>query len=132
MQLQRSRLFVACSVFAASLGFASAVPDLPFGKWSRASDQAIVSPRGTTWESAGTFNPAVVFRFHKFIMLYRAQDSAGASRLGYAESLDGIHFNRRAQPVLSPETSYEKDGGVEDPRLQKVGNTFYLDRKSVV
>ena len=59
-------------------------------------------------------------------MLYRAQDSAGASRLGYAESLDGIHFNRRAQPVLSPETSYEKDGGVEDPRLQKVGNTFYL------
>jgi predicted GH43/DUF377 family glycosyl hydrolase len=59
-------------------------------------------------------------------MLYRAQDAAGTSRLGYAESTDGIHFTRRAEPVLSPEADYEKDGGVEDPRLQKFGNTFYL------
>jgi predicted GH43/DUF377 family glycosyl hydrolase len=126
MELQRSRFFVGCSLFAASLAFASTVPDLPFGKWSRAGDQAILSPQGAAWESAGTFNPAVIFAFNKFIMLYRAQDSAGASRLGYAESTDGIHFNRREQPVLSPETSYEKDGGVEDPRLQKIGDTFYL------
>jgi predicted GH43/DUF377 family glycosyl hydrolase len=59
-------------------------------------------------------------------MLYRAQDAAGTSRLGYAESTDGIHFTRRPDPVLSPETGYEKDGGVEDPRLQKFGDTFYL------
>jgi len=51
---------------------------------------------------------------------------AGTSRLGYAESTDGIHFARRAEPVLSPETEYEKDGGVEDPRLQKFGDTYYL------
>ena len=59
-------------------------------------------------------------------MLYRAQDAAGTSRLGYAESADGIHFTRRAEPVLSPEADYEKDGGVEDPRLQKFGDTYYL------
>jgi len=59
-------------------------------------------------------------------MLYRAQDAAGTSRLGYAESTDGIHFTRRPEPVLSPEAPYEKDGGVEDPRLQKFGDTFYL------
>jgi len=28
--------------------------------------------------------------------------------------------------VLSPKTDYEKDGGVEDPRLQKFGDTYYL------
>ena len=59
-------------------------------------------------------------------MLYRAQDSAGTSRLGYAEGADGIHFTRRPEPVLGPETDYEKDGGVEDPRLVKIGDTYYL------
>ena len=29
-------------------------------------------------------------------------------------------------PCFSPETDYEKDGGVEDPRLVKFGDTFYL------
>src|SRR5262249_47877688 len=59
-------------------------------------------------------------------MLYRAQDANGTSRIGYAESVDGIHFTRRAKPVLSPEAEYEKDGGVEDPRLVKIGSTYYL------
>jgi len=59
-------------------------------------------------------------------MLYRAQDARGTSRLGYAESKDGIHFERRAQPVLEPETAYERDGGVEDPRLVKIADTYYL------
>jgi len=58
--------------------------------------------------------------------MYRAQDQAGTSRLGYAESIDGIHFRRRAKPVLSPEAPYEKDGGVEDPRLVKFSDTYYL------
>jgi predicted GH43/DUF377 family glycosyl hydrolase len=59
-------------------------------------------------------------------MLYRAQDAAGTSRLGYAVSTDGIHFTRRSQPVMSPEADYEKNGGVEDPRLVKFGDTYYL------
>jgi len=59
-------------------------------------------------------------------MLYRAQDKAGTSRLGYAESADGVHFSRRTDPVFSPETDYEKDGGVEDPRLVKMADTYYL------
>ena len=59
-------------------------------------------------------------------MLYRAQDKLGTSRLGYAESADGVHFTSRSQPVLSPQADYEKDGGVEDPRLVKFGDTYYL------
>ncbi len=96
------------------------------GPWSRASNDPIISPRGDGWESAGTFNPAVIRHRGKFVMLYRAQDKNGTSRLGYAESTDGLHFDRRSQPVLSPQTDYEKDGGVEDPRLVKFGGTYYL------
>ncbi len=99
---------------------------VPFANWHRLSDNPIISPRGDSWESAGTFNPSVVLHKGKFVMLYRAQDRQGTSRLGYAESDDGIHFARRPEPVLSPETDYEKDGGVEDPRLVKFGDTYYL------
>jgi beta-1,2-mannosidase len=94
--------------------------------WTRLSPDPIISPQGHGWEAAGTFNPAVILHRGKFVMLYRAQDNNGTSRLGYAESSDGIHFTRRLQPVLSPEAAYEKDGGVEDPRLVKFGNTYYL------
>jgi len=121
--------FVAAALsFAASaIAFAAVAQHSPFGAWHRASETPILSPQGAGWESAGTFNPAVVKNAeNKFVMLYRAQDAAGTSRLGYAESTDGIHFTRRAEPVLSPEADYEKDGGVEDPRLHRFGDTYYL------
>ncbi len=94
--------------------------------WRRISEKPVLTPRGSSWESAGTFNPAVIEKDGKFVMLYRAQDANGTSRLGYAESTDGIHFARRADPVLSPEADYEKDGGVEDPRLVKIADTYFL------
>jgi len=97
-----------------------------FGQIRRVSENPVLSPQGPSWESAGTFNPAVVIHDGKFVMLYRAQDQNGTSRLGYAESTDGIHFTRRTEPVLSPEADYEKDGGVEDPRLVKIEGTYYL------
>ena len=127
------------SFAAARINFAPTVQHLPFGEWRRASETPILSPQGQSWESAGTFNPAVILArlpmahqtppvavAQKIVMLYRAQDPAGTSRIGYAESVDGIHFTRRAEPVLSPEADYERDGGVEDPRLQKFGDRYYL------
>jgi predicted GH43/DUF377 family glycosyl hydrolase len=104
----------------------AAASDQPFGDWRRVSPDPVVSPQGDGWESAGTFNPAVVLFKGKFVMLYRAQDKEGTSRLGYAESDDGIRFTRRPEPVFSPEADYEKGGGVEDPRLVEIGGTFYL------
>ncbi len=99
---------------------------LPFGAWRRLSDAPVIAPLDNNWESSGTFNPAVTMRGDKIVMLYRAQDKQGTSRLGYAESADGIHFTRRDEPVLSPTEEYEKDGGVEDPRLVQFGDTYYL------
>jgi beta-1,2-mannosidase len=99
---------------------------LPFGTWRRVSDSPVISPQGDGWESAGTFNPSVILKDGKIVMLYRAQDKGGTSSLGYAESRDGVRFTRRSQPVLSPEKDYEKNGGVEDPRLVQFGDTYYL------
>ena len=123
---QQRLLKIAIASLLLTASFAAATTNLPFGTWHRASQTPILSPQGTDWESAGTFNPAVVVHEGKIVMLYRAQDRAATSRLGYAESTDGLHFTRRPEPVLSPETDYEKDGGVEDPRLQKFGDTYYL------
>ena len=123
----RRKFSLISLLLSTAFGLATlAVEGLPFGEWTRASETPVISPQGSGWESGGTFNPAVVVRNGKFVMLYRAQDAAGTSRLGYAESTDGIHFTRRAEPVLSPEADYEKDGGVEDPRLQKIGDRYYL------
>src|ERR1022692_2343761 len=105
------RPLLVCVVLCGLLLAASLT--LPFGAWTRASETPILSPEGDGWESAGVFNPAVVMHDGKIVMLYRAQDSHGTSRLGYAESADGIHFTRRPEPVLTPEADYEKDGGVE-------------------
>ena len=94
--------------------------DIAVRVWHRASQTPILSPQGDGWESAGTFNPAVVMHDGKIRHALPCPGSHGTSRLGYAESADGIHFTRRPEPVLSPEAEYEKDGGVEDPRLVQV------------
>src|SRR5690349_5184842 len=93
-------------------------------QWS--SPTPLISPSGSGAASAGTFNPAAVRVGNKTILLYREQDAAGTSRIGYASSTDGVHFSVREQAVLEPETDYEEDGGVEDPRVLKIGDTYYM------
>jgi beta-1,2-mannosidase len=131
---QKSNSFIAVArkfaspffIVAGAAALATSLYSPPFGKWVRLSPTPIVSPQGEGFESAGTFNPSVVKKDGKFVMLYRAQDRKGTSSLGYATSDDGIHFIRLAEPVMVPETPYEKGGGVEDPRLVKFGDTYYL------
>ena len=77
------------------------------------------------WEEKDVFNPAIVVKNNKIYMLYRAQDKiglpGGTSRIGLAESTDGLHFTRTAAPVFYPDNDaykkYEWQGGCEDPRI---------------
>jgi predicted GH43/DUF377 family glycosyl hydrolase len=78
------------------------------------------------WYSLGIFNPAAVKKDGKTILLFRAQDEKHTSRIGYAESADGLHFTINPKPLLSPETDYEKGGGLEDPRVTQIRGTHYL------
>lgn len=58
-------------------------------------------------------------------MLYRAQGLDWTSRIGYAVSPDGIHWNRMTQPVLEPHDSTDSRG-VEDPRITNIDGIFYM------
>jgi predicted GH43/DUF377 family glycosyl hydrolase len=89
------------------------------------------------WEVLHTFNPAAIVRDGKVYVLYRAEDDSGAmeigghtSRLGLAESEDGIHFARRPEPVFFPADDSEKarewTGGVEDPRIVEAEDGTYV------
>lgn len=57
--------------------------------------------QSVAWECADTFNPAAVEKDGKICILYRAEDDPKAgiggrtSRIGYAESADGVHLDYR-------------------------------------
>jgi predicted GH43/DUF377 family glycosyl hydrolase len=121
----KSRIF-ALATGCLVLALATASQNQWFRDWKRVSETPILSPSESAFESSGTFNPAVIRRGDKFVMLYRAQDAAGTSRLGYAESTNGVRFTKRFGAVLAPEAEYEKGGGVEDPRLIDLGGRYYL------
>jgi len=119
----------ALAVLAVAAPLLAAGPSYrpPFGAWSRLhGGEPILVPQGTGFESRGVFNPAVIKDGDRYVMLYRAQDANGTSRLGIASSRDGLHFVREPQPALAPETDDEREGGVEDPRLVEIGATYYL------
>ena len=89
------------------------------------------------WEALHTFNPAAIVRNGKIYVLYRAEDDTGemeiglhTSRLGLAESKDGIHFTRRAEPVFYPDQDAQRErewpGGCEDPRLVESEDGTYV------
>jgi predicted GH43/DUF377 family glycosyl hydrolase len=123
--LSKSRIF-ALATSSVVLALLAASQNQGFRDWKRVSETPILSPAESGFESSGTFNPAVIRRGDKFVMLYRAQDTAGTSRLGYAESTNGVTFTKRFGAVLAPEAEYEKGGGVEDPRLIDLGGRYYL------
>ncbi len=97
------------------------------------------------WSQGGTFNPAAFKgkdgRTH---IIYRAVGNDGVSRLAYAASDDGIHFNDQVPyPVFSMESlrnipAYNKKpnfvmypsggswGGCEDPRMVLIDGTIYI------
>lgn len=89
------------------------------------------------WEEYATFNPAAVVRNGKVYVLYRAEDATGdstighhTSRIGLAESADGLHFTRRAEPALFPDRDAQQKnewtGGVEDPRIVERDDGEYV------
>jgi predicted GH43/DUF377 family glycosyl hydrolase len=83
------------------------------------------------WESLCVLNPAVIYddRTAEFVMLYRAAGDTDKHHiyLGLAKSKDGVHFERQSdRPVFEPSYDGADGGCVEDPRLTKMGDWFYM------
>lgn len=55
------------------------------------------------WEERNVLNPAAIVKGEEVYLFYRAQDSMGTSRIGVAISKDGLHFDKRPEPVFFPD-----------------------------
>jgi predicted GH43/DUF377 family glycosyl hydrolase len=102
-----------------------------------ASFHSPINDQVVHWEETATFNPAAVVRNGSVYVLYRAEDATGdakigghTSRIGLAESRDGLGFTRRATPVLYAQNDAQKanewPGGVEDPRIVETDDGRYV------
>lgn len=106
------------------------------------------------WESLAVFNPAVIKSDDKIHLVYRAVGETSESMLGYASSIDGIHFDERLPlPIFAHMDNPEGDrgdyfpscslkylsggagsyagwaggcGGCEDPRITEIDGRIYL------
>lgn len=106
----------------------------PLGPFVPYEGNPILRPRGGSWESANLYNPAALVVDDEVLLLYRAHAEDIVSHIGLARSRDGYHFEREAEPILSPQEDYE-EFGCEDPRIAYVEGTYYLtytgwDRKA--
>jgi predicted GH43/DUF377 family glycosyl hydrolase len=150
--MRQAKLWFSVSLLSLSTPAAALAQgrDWMFGPFEKPADvNPIIAPNaGATflspmsdsvvrWEELATFNPAAVARNGKVYVLYRAEDVTGkreigfhTSRIGLAESGDGLHFTRRPAPVLYPDKDvqarYEWTGGVEDPRIVEAEDGSYV------
>jgi beta-1,2-mannosidase len=118
----------------------------PFVRPANANPVLSPNPRSTfldpmsktrvAWEASDVFNPAAAIKDNKIYVIYRAEDKSGigigkrTSRLGIAESNDGIKMKRRPTPVLFPaddnQKAFEWTGGCEDPRVAVTEDGLYV------
>ena len=77
------------------------------------------------WECYNVFNAGVLYDDGLFHMFYRAQGLDWISRIGYAVSADGVHWNRLREPVLDVSDATDSRG-VEDARVVKIDGVYYM------
>ena len=118
------------------------------GPFTRPSNQPVIAPDTTKvflcpmrgepvkWQESDTFNPAAAIKDGNICVLFRSEDNSATgigsrtSRVGYAESEDGIHMTIAPEPVLYPADDDFKaldwPGGCEDPRVAMTEDGLYV------
>ncbi|HDZ22156.1 hypothetical protein LCGC14_1002420 [marine sediment metagenome] len=76
------------------------------------------------------FNAGAAKVGDEYILLLRVEDLRGHSVLALACSEDGYHFTVHDEPVMVPSREgefgvYERKG-IEDPRITRIGDTYYI------
>jgi len=86
----------------------------------------ILEKTNNSFENLGVFNPAVMQEGNTVHIFYRAARDGNFSTIGYCK-LDGALkvVERCKEPIFFPETP-EEFQGVEDPRITKIDDTYYL------
>lgn len=99
-------------------------------KITRHPQNPIVVPGLFEWRKATVFNPAVIIENGKFYMIERAAGSLTPCKnyLGLLESDDGVNFKHVLnEPLITPDQLGYPYGSIQDPRIVKIENTFYLN-----
>ena len=100
---------------------------------TRSEHNPILSPiKEHPWEAAATFNGCPIIHDKKMVMVYRAMSEpdllrephTSTSVIGRGISTDGHHFEER-KILVSPDREFDYYG-CEDPRVTKLGDTFYI------
>ena len=88
----------------------------------------VLAPTSNWWESRAVFNAAAVKHDGRIHLLYRALGEDNISRLGYASSEDGFHFDVRHDiAVFEPDDEWHFERlGCEDPRITVIDDWFYI------
>ncbi len=101
-------------------------------KWTKHSENPVLrANEANAWESLCVLNPAVIYdeTNEEFVMIYRTagNDVRHEIKMGLATSKDGIHFERKSKEPIFFGHQDDPDGGcVEDPRLVKLGDLYYM------
>ena len=97
---------------------------------ARSPQEPIIIPRADNlhwWERNGIFNAGVAEYRDQIVLIYRAYDDYRMSRLGIATSRDGVQFKLYDHPIVDtdPNDEFERIG-IEDPRVTKIDDTYYI------
>lgn len=94
----------------------------------RFAGNPILTPNKNGWENRAVFNPAVVEWQGNWHLIYRAQGEDGISRLGMARLNTPTEVGeKKPEPVFGPDPDSEYEVmGVEDPRISKIGKSYYM------
>ena len=86
----------------------------------------LISKSDIAFENEGVLNPAVIIENGFIHLFYRAVSTGNHSTIGYCKLSDPMTIVERSDyPVIVPEFEYESHG-VEDPRIVKIEDAFYL------
>lgn len=86
----------------------------------------ILEKTKNSFENLGVFNPAIQQEGDEVHMLYRAVRNGNFSTIGYSKLNGPLEVvKRKKSPLFFPETP-EEFQGIEDPRITKIDDTYYL------
>ena len=98
-------------------------------KLKKYQNNPILQPNDNYWENLSVCNPGVWYDDGIFYMLYRAagNDKDYIIHFGLATSTDGFNFTRVSdEPVMSPKDTGYDEGCIEDPRIVKFHDEYYI------
>ena len=96
-------------------------------RFTRINGEPLIVPDPTlNWEAGGIFAPAIIHENGKWRMLYRGFGKDQISRIGYAESDDGIVWRKDKKPRVIPDHTGLEYSGIEDPRIVHIDNLYLV------